>query len=134
MTIIVSAIVVIAVVVGVILLTGDKNTSSYNPSSNPPTTTQNQEGNSNTQTNTPTSGKISSSELSSHNVQSDCWVAYKGKVYDLTSWLPKHPGSAAAIAPYCGTSSEFEQAFSGQHGTSQVEKLTQEGVFKGELG
>ncbi|MEK6926199.1 MAG: cytochrome b5-like heme/steroid binding domain-containing protein [Nanoarchaeota archaeon] len=93
---------------------------------------QNKTGNS--QDNNPiTSGSISSSELSKHSKQSDCWISYKGKVYDLTKWLPKHPGSAAAIAPYCGTSSEFEKAFSDKHGTSQVQRMVAEGIYKGEL-
>ena len=76
---------------------------------------------------------VSRAELSKHSTQSDCWVSYKGKVYDLTAWLPKHPGSARAIAPFCGTAEEFENAFAGQHGTSQVNRLTKEGVYKGDL-
>ena len=77
--------------------------------------------------------KISLAVLAEHNTKEDCWIAYQGKVYDLTSWLPDHPGSADAIAPFCGTAEEFEKAFEGQHGTSQVERLTQEGIYKGEL-
>ncbi|MCK9212814.1 MAG: cytochrome b5 domain-containing protein [Ignavibacteriaceae bacterium] len=73
------------------------------------------------------------SELSRHNVESDCWVAYKGEVYDLTLFLPAHPGSARAITPYCGTSSQFEKAFANQHGTSQVKELINEGIYKGIL-
>jgi cytochrome b involved in lipid metabolism len=60
-------------------------------------------------------------------------VAYNGKVYDLTAFLPKHPGSAAAIIPYCGTSEEFKAAFSDQHGTSQVNKMIEESILKGDL-
>lgn len=76
---------------------------------------------------------VTAEELSKHNSQQDCWIAYKGKVYDLTSFLPKHPGSAAAISPFCGTSEEFESAFEGMHGTSNVPVLMQEGIYKGEL-
>ena len=79
------------------------------------------------------SEKILLSDLEKHNSKSDCWVSYKGKVYDITSWLPDHPGSADAIAPYCGKAEEFEQAFTGQHGTTQVKKLMEEGTYKGEL-
>jgi cytochrome b involved in lipid metabolism len=139
--VIIFAIIVVNIVGGIVFLTGNKNTTAPNPSSNQQTTTQNsqQDSQQNTQTNTspPANtdfGKISLSDLSSHDTQSDCWIAYKGKVYDITSFLPKHPGSAAAITPYCGTSKEFEAAFSDQHGTSQVGKLIQESVLKGELG
>lgn len=31
-------------------------------------------------------------ELQKHNTPSECWMAIRGKVYDVTSWLPKHPG------------------------------------------
>lgn len=73
------------------------------------------------------------SQLAAHNTSSDCWVAYQGKVYDVTGWIPKHPGGANAIARYCGTASEFEAAFNAQHGTSKEETLRKEGVLMGEL-
>jgi cytochrome b involved in lipid metabolism len=76
---------------------------------------------------------ITSAELSSHNAKIDCWVAYKGSVYDITSWLPVHPGGAGAIAPYCGTSAAFENAFTAQHGTSKAMLLEEVGIYKGEL-
>jgi cytochrome b involved in lipid metabolism len=72
-------------------------------------------------------------QLSLHDLKTDCWISYDGKVYDITSWLPRHPGSSAAIEPYCGTAEEFEAAFSGQHGTYQVGKLLEEGTYKGDL-
>ena len=83
-----------------------------------------------TGTTTPLVGSsgITKTVLATHNKQSDCWVAYKDVVYDITSWLPRHPGSAAAIAPYCGTSDEFTAAFSKKHGTSKEAKLVNEGI------
>ena len=76
---------------------------------------------------------VSVGELAKHNTQTDCWVAYDGKVYDITTWLPVHPGSAAAIAPYCGTSEEFTKAFENKHGTSKVGKLMKVGVLIGDF-
>lgn len=76
---------------------------------------------------------ISLSELSAHNERADCWIGYKGKVYDITDFVPKHPGGASKITPYCGTASEFEKAFTKQHGTSQVSKLVKEGTLMGDL-
>jgi len=72
-------------------------------------------------------------ELSNHNSKEDCWVAYQGKVYDITLFLPKHPGSADAITPFCGTSTEFENAFTDQHGTSKVNLFLKEGIYKGNI-
>lgn len=76
---------------------------------------------------------ISLSELAVHNERADCWVGYKGKVYDITDFVPKHPGGASKIMPYCGTASEFEKAFTKQHGTSQVGELVKEGTLMGDL-
>lgn len=77
--------------------------------------------------------KITLDELKIHNDKDDCWISYQKKVYDVTSYLPKHPGSAQAIIPYCGTAEEFEKAFTSQHGTSKVGLLQKMGIYKGEL-
>jgi len=105
-----------------------QNSGTNNPPTNPQNNLQNPES-----TDLQDQSTISRTELSAHNKQSGCWIAYEGKVYDITDWLPKHPGSASAIAPYCGTYEEFVNAFSGQHGTSQVGKLMREGIYKGDL-
>lgn len=78
-------------------------------------------------------GLVTRAELATHNTEGNCWVGYKEKVYDVTAWLPKHPGTAAAIAPYCGTVEEFTAAFTGKHGTFKEGTLEQEGVLKGDL-
>jgi fatty acid desaturase/predicted heme/steroid binding protein len=36
-------------------------------------------------------------ELAKHNTKEDCWVAMDGKVYDVTSWIPKHPGGSDVL-------------------------------------
>ena len=79
------------------------------------------------------SSKISTIQLAVHNKQSDCWIAYDGKVYDVTSFLPRHPGSAAAISPFCGTSDGFTQAFTAKHGTSKVGNLMKVGTLIGDF-
>lgn len=35
---------------------------------------------------------ISLNELRRHNVPDDCWIAIKGRVYNVTSYVPQHPG------------------------------------------
>ncbi len=86
-----------------------------------------------TQGNESISSSVSMQELSTHNTQANCWVGYNAKAYDLTSWLPRHPGTAAAIAPYCGTSTEFQQAFAKQHGTSKASLFMKVAIYKGDL-
>lgn len=77
--------------------------------------------------------KVSQSELASHNTEADCWIAYQGNVYDVTGYVPIHPGGAAQIVPLCGTSGQFENAFTMKHGTSKVSVLEKQGVYKGLL-
>ncbi len=82
--------------------------------------------------NTETKTTIALSELSTHNNKDDCWVAYEGKVYDVTSFLGLHPGGPDAIIKYCGTASEFQTGFTKKHGTEKVSILLQQ-IYKGEL-
>ncbi|MEW6748806.1 MAG: cytochrome b5 domain-containing protein [Candidatus Micrarchaeota archaeon] len=81
-----------------------------------------------------TAAKVSAAELALHDNESDCWVLYDGDVYDVTAFLPNHPGGAEAIAPYCGlVDDSFATAFEGQHGTEKVGVLENESALKGTL-
>lgn len=75
---------------------------------------------------------ITSNVLSQHSSRSDCWIVFEGKVYDLTSFLPKHSGGVQAIAQYCGTNG-FENAFIGQHGRSKISMLMKVGTLIGDF-
>jgi len=41
--------------------------------------------------------KLTWPELQKHNVANDCWLAVRGKVYNVTSWVSKHPGGVDTI-------------------------------------
>ncbi|KAI0824209.1 FMN-dependent dehydrogenase-domain-containing protein [Trametes gibbosa] len=41
-------------------------------------------------------------EVAKHNSPSSCWVIIKDKVYDVTEFLPEHPGGAKIILKYAG--------------------------------
>lgn len=45
-----------------------------------------------------------------------CWSVISGKVYDLTSWITKHPGGQAAIKSLCGIdgTAKFQAMHGGQ--------------------
>lgn len=45
---------------------------------------------------------LSSAELAKHDSKQSCWLLISGKIYDLTSFAQKHPGSAEAIWFNCG--------------------------------
>ncbi|MCX6772897.1 MAG: hypothetical protein NTV88_03965, partial [Candidatus Micrarchaeota archaeon] len=68
----------------------------------------------------PAATGITAAQLAAHNLDTDCWIAYQGKVYDVTSFIPKHPGGEGKIVPLCGTSGQFESTFTAKHGTSKV--------------
>ena len=36
--------------------------------------------------------EITLMEVSNHSSQTDCWLAIEGQVYDVTSFIPSHPG------------------------------------------
>lgn len=68
-------------------------------------------------------GSYTLAEISVHASVSDCWSAINGGVYDLTSWVPRHPGGERAIESICGK--DGSAAFNGQHagGAPQAELL-----------
>lgn len=55
-------------------------------------------------------------EVSRHSKDDDCWVAIRGEAYDLSEWLPRHPGGPSRIGRVCGTdaTAEFSKKHDGQ--------------------
>lgn len=54
------------------------------------------------------------SAVATHKTKTDCWTIVNGSVYDVTSWISKHPGGAQAIVSLCGI--DGSSAFGDQHG------------------
>lgn len=44
---------------------------------------------------------LTAADLATHNTSTDCYVAYKGTVYNITSFIPQHPGGPQ-IMQQCG--------------------------------
>lgn len=62
--------------------------------------------------------------VATHNSPSDCWSIINGKVYNLTSWISKHPGGPEHIEAICGI--DGSSAFNAQHGgQSKPESILQ---------
>jgi cytochrome b involved in lipid metabolism len=70
-------------------------------------------------------------EISMHASAANCWTAIRGNVYDLTSFVGKHPGGKE-ILRVCGK--DGTKAFTSQHGGSRSPENTlasfQIGVLK----
>lgn len=77
-------------------------------------------------------GKITVAELAKHNSPDDCWVVYKGAAYDITKFLPIHPGGVEKIAQFCGTAN-FQKTFEKKHGVAQSGEKFEKRIEKGLL-
>ncbi|POS78555.1 FMN-dependent dehydrogenase [Diaporthe helianthi] len=53
---------------------------------------------------------LTGQEVAKHSTQEDCWVVVHGKAYDVTEFLPEHPGGMKIILKYAGkdATEEFE--------------------------
>ena len=52
---------------------------------------------------------VSTQEVATHSTAADCWETINGKVYDLTTYAPKHPGGSKKVTDLCGL--DATQAF-----------------------
>lgn len=68
-------------------------------------------------------------EVATHNSAQSCWSAINGNVYDLTSWIPNHPGGPDKILQLCGTDGSAK--FNGQHGGSEQQATVLAGFIIG---
>lgn len=66
-----------------------------------------------TPTSTPTPG-LTYAAVAQHASPADCWLVISNRVYDVTSYLKKHPGGAETITPWCGK--ESTEAFQTEDG------------------
>lgn len=57
---------------------------------------------------------ITLAQVGEHNSRSSCFSVINGNVYDLTSWIPNHPGGESKILAMCGL--DASASFNRQHG------------------
>ena len=53
------------------------------------------------------------SDVERHNTRADCWTVVDGTVYDVTSFVDRHPAGTEDIIEMCGT--DASEDFLGQH-------------------
>ena len=72
----------------------------------------------------PAAGTITNEMLSLHNSKYDCWVVYKGNVYDITYWL-----QGKNVNINCGRATTFEEA-----PAYNPQDIIADGTLKGTFG
>ncbi|MDP2704855.1 MAG: cytochrome b5-like heme/steroid binding domain-containing protein [Patescibacteria group bacterium] len=85
----------------------------------------------NTNTDEPKAQGFTMAQVATHSNISSCWTAVRGKVYDLTSWIPQHPGGPDKILKLCGK--DGTETFVGQHGGSAQQETQLAKFYIGDL-
>ncbi|KAF3908717.1 hypothetical protein ABW20_dc0103449 [Dactylellina cionopaga] len=77
------------------------------------------------------SAPLTGDEIAKHNSADSCWVIIHGKAYDVTEFLPEHPGGSKIILKYAGkdATEEFEPI----HPPDTLEKYLDHSKHMGEV-
>jgi cytochrome b involved in lipid metabolism len=75
---------------------------------------------------------LSNAEIRNHNSKSDCWSIINGNVYNLTSYVSRHPGGQSVIANICGK--DGSSAFTNQHNNQGRPNNVLSGFLLGAVG
>ena len=76
--------------------------------------------------------QVTSKELRLHNKETDCWTVYNGKVYNLTPYMPYHPGGPTILME--GAGKDSTRLFNKYHAWVNCESIIGKcyvGVFVG---
>ena len=65
-------------------------------------------------------GTITAAAIAMRADGTSCWSSINGNVYDLTSWIPQHPGGPETILQLCGT--DGSEKFNRQHGGQALQE------------
>ena len=69
-------------------------------------------------------------DISKHDSKDDCYVVYNYKVYDISSFIKKHPGGKDVLLEYAGK--DITKAFDdANHSDDALEKM--EKYYKGDI-
>ncbi len=56
---------------------------------------------------------LTAAEVAKHATENDCFIIVNDTVYNVTGYIPRHPGGKKEIVPLCGK--DATSAFEGQH-------------------
>jgi len=68
---------------------------------------------------------ISREEVSQNNTSASCWTIVEGNVYDITGYIPQHPGGVSAISTVCGEDGTSQFQAQPSHTRSAEQQLEQ---------
>ena len=74
---------------------------------------------------------LTAAAVAMHMDATSCWSIINDDVYDLTAWIPKHPGGPDAILKLCGV--DGSERFNGQHGGQALQAHALAGFKLGAL-
>lgn len=74
---------------------------------------------------------VSLDEFVKHNSKDDCWVAINGKIFDVTDFIPNHPGGQAPLINHAGY--DATKVYEKLHPKGTIEKFLPEENFIGML-
>lgn len=78
-----------------------------------------------------TSTRYTLAQVATHNSAANCWSVVSATVYDLTAWIPRHPGGQGTIKAMCGIDATAD--FLRQHQSSSSAKGALSGYAVGTL-
>ncbi|KAF7597380.1 hypothetical protein BBP40_006322 [Aspergillus hancockii] len=76
-------------------------------------------------------GKLTGAAVAEHNSRDSCWVIVHGKAYDVTEFLPEHPGGQKIILKYAGKDATEE--FDPIHPPDTLDKYLDQSKHLGEV-
>lgn len=122
---IVTGIIAGSIVVGGFLLKNQDDTSTSSSTNQSSADTSESTSGSESQTPTQT---YTTAQVAEHSTENDCWIIISNEVYDVTKFIPQHPGGAERIIPYCGKDATTAFATQGGEGShsSTAESLKQD--------
>lgn len=75
--------------------------------------------------------KLNGAEVAKHNDDKSCWVIVHGKAYDVTEFLPEHPGGPKIILKYAGK--DATEAYEPIHPPDTLDKFLDKSKHLGDV-
>ncbi|KAK2813119.1 hypothetical protein FQN50_000796 [Emmonsiellopsis sp. PD_5] len=74
---------------------------------------------------------ISARQIAAHNTANDCWIVVDNQVWDITEFIPEHPGGPSIILKYAGR--DASKAYSDIHPPNVIKDNLPQDRLKGVL-